>query len=235
MNKIKFLYDVITKMKNKEVITGTLKTESKKDNLNIFSFENEFEKNMTTGHTRAKINTEMDYEGKKIKHESNTDFNMPEFNGKMHHCFMKHMHSHSHGEDHKGIKFGPKEGLNKIAFAFGILSALKVDEVEDNLYKLSIDINEIPEDIKKSFHEKMKSEKLTQEDGSHQHHSMKGFHHHHFMKDFHSMDNLAIDLNIYINKDFEIEKILFDASGKQKDKLAVEHEMNTKAEITFTW
>lgn len=226
MNKMKLLYDVITKIKNKEVIKGTIKTEVCKDNLNVFSLENEFEKNMTSGRTKAKIITEMDYEGRKVKHESNTDFDMPEFNGKMHHCFMKHLHSHNHEENHKEIKFGPKEGLNRIGFAFGILSALKVNEAEDNLYKLSIDINEIPEDIKKAIHEKMNSEKPKEKND---------FHDHCFMKEFHSMNNLDIDLNIYVNKDFEIEKIMLDANGIQKDELAVEHDMSTKAEIIFTW
>ena len=226
MNKIKLLYDVITKMKNKEVIIGAIKTESKKDNLNIFSFENEFEKNMTSGHTKTKIITEMDYEGKTLKHESNTDFNMPGCHAKMHHGFMKHLHSHNHEENHRGMKCGPKERLNRIAFAFSILSALKVDETEDKLYKISIDINEIPEDIKKVIHEKMSSEKSLEKDDVHSHDFMKGFH---------SMNNLDVDLNIYVNKDLEIEKIMFDANGTQKDELAVEHEMSTKAEITFTW
>lgn len=231
MNKMKLLYDVITKMKNKEVIKGTINTEVSKDNLNVFSLENEFEKNMTSGRTKAKISTEMDYEGRRVKHESNTDFDMPELNGKMHHCFMKHIHSHNHEEDHRGIKFGPKDGLSKIAFAFGILSALKVDEVEDNLYKLSIDINQIPEDIKKGIHERMNFEKPKGTDEFHGHHFMKDFHGFCFMKDLHSMNNIDIDLNIYVKKNYEIEKIMLDASGIQKDELAVEHKMITKAEI----
>jgi len=205
MNKIKLLYDVITKMKNKEVLNGVIKAESKKDNLSIFSFENEFEKNMVNGHTKAKISTEMDYEGKKVKHESNTDIDMPDCKGRRHHGFMKDLHTH-----------GPKEGLNRIAFALSVLNALKVEEVEDKAYMLSLNLNELPEDMKMAIHEKMNSN-----------------HNHPFMKELHSMDSIEVDLKIYINKDFEIEKILLDVNGKQKDEQTVIHEMSTKAELTL--
>jgi hypothetical protein len=224
MNKIKLLYDVITKMKNKEVINGTITAEGKKDNLNIFSFENEFEKNTLTGHIKTKISTEMDYEGKRIKHESSTDFNMPDCHGNMHHRFIKHHHNHD--EDHTGMKFGPKDGLNRIAFALSILNALKADELEDKSYMLSLSLNEMPEDIKQAIHEKMNSEKSSEK---------HGLHDHFFMKEFHSMNSLNIDLNIYINKDFEIEKIMFNAKGEQRDELSVEHEMSTKVDLSLTW
>lgn len=228
MNKIKLLYDVITKMKNKEVINGTIKAESKKDDLNIFSFENEFEKNMITGHTKTKISTEMDYEGKRVKHESSTDFDMQEGHSKMHHGFMKHMHNlHSQNpeQNHMGMKWGPKEGLNRIAFALSILNALKVDEAEDKSYILSLNLNEIPDDIKKAIHEKMNSEKMKEK---------HDFHKHGFMKDFHSISDHNIDLKVYINKDFEVEKIMLVANGKQKDEQAIEHEMSIKAELSLT-
>ena len=57
---------------------GVLTAEAQKDRVNIFTIRNEFDKNLQTGLTKAKISTEIDYEGKMVKHESNTEFTLPQ-------------------------------------------------------------------------------------------------------------------------------------------------------------
>ncbi|MHB9094627.1 MAG: hypothetical protein ACYC21_08135 [Eubacteriales bacterium] len=219
MNKFKLFYDVLTTMKDKEVITGTLKVGGKKDMNKVFSLENEFEKNMVNGQTKIKLVTEMDCEGKKVKHESNTEFEMQGCPGHRHHCLMRHMHHHHN----HGVKCGMKERLNKIVFLLDILKSIKFDEKEDQSVILSLSLNEIPEDMKMAVHEKMNNEST---------HTCNG---HHFMKEFHNMENLNFDINLTINKNKEIEKIEFTAIGEQKVGLSDFHKMNIDAELNLAW
>lgn len=73
MNKIKFMYDVVKTMGDKEIFNGTLKVEEVKDGNNVLNFINEFERNTLDGHMKSRIKTEMDNEGRKLKHESSTN------------------------------------------------------------------------------------------------------------------------------------------------------------------
>jgi hypothetical protein len=99
MSKIKLLYDVITTMKDKESCRGKLKVEGSKDQVKIFGLDNEFEKNMADGRVKAKVTLEMDNDGKKVKHESTTEFEGCGSHGTGHRGFMGHMFSHHcHGQ-----------------------------------------------------------------------------------------------------------------------------------------
>ena len=105
MNKIKVLHDVFKTMKDKEIFKGNLKLEAAKGEVKILSVSNEFETNTKSGETKAKLNLDIDAEGKKVKHESNSEFNIKNC---PHHKFHRgaHMHHHGHGNGHGGIKAG---------------------------------------------------------------------------------------------------------------------------------
>ena len=100
MNKIKVLYDVFKTMKEKEVFKGNVKLEAAKGDVKVLSFSNEFETNTKSGETKANINVDLDAEGKKVKHESNSEFNIKDC---PHHGFHRGMHKHKHGMNMHGM------------------------------------------------------------------------------------------------------------------------------------
>jgi len=220
MNKFKLFYDVIKTMKDKEVISGTLKVNGKKDMNKIFGLENDFEKNMVNGRTKIKLVTEMDCEGKKVKHESSTEFEMQSCHGDKHHCLLRHMHHHHHNH---GAKCGMKGKLNKIIFLLDILKSVKVDEKEDQSVTLSLSFDEMSEEIRAAIFEKMNSESMS---------TCKG---HHLMKELHDAENVNFDINLIIGKNREIQKIAFAAFGEHKDELSGFHKTNIDAELSLSW
>ncbi|MDP4092732.1 MAG: hypothetical protein Q8920_05155 [Bacillota bacterium] len=228
MNKLKLLYEVITTMKKKEIIKGCVKVEGTKDQVSVFSMVNEFEKNMAEGSTKAKISTEMNHGGSKIKNESIIESDGSSLPKHMLHGPMGPMHFHRHGhfensgEGCEPRHFSLKGKLNKLAFMFGILNNMKVDELEDKNIVLSLDLNDIPDDIKESMHEHMNAaNKIHQHDG--------------FMKEFHDMDNPEFEVKVLINSNNEVEKVQINSKGKSKDEKKEEHNMNFEAELNLAW
>ena len=219
------MYDVINTMKDKEVISGTFQAEGKKDQTKIVSFVNDFEKNLSNGETKVKISTELDYDGKKVKHESQTEFTMQGCcPGDRHHGFMKHMHHHHNqhcGQNHENVKCGGIKGkLTKLAFVLNIFNQIKVDEQEDKSVILSLNLNEIPDELKKVLQERMGHKTMPEH---HQHHT--------FMKEFCTLKDPKIEFNLWINETREVEKIMLTIDGKQVDELNETHDMNLAVEL----
>jgi len=221
MNKIKLLYDVVKTMKEKEVFNGTLRLEGKKNLIKVFSFVNEFEKNTLNGQTKAKISTELDFEGKKVKHESSTEFNKGNCHDHMFHGLKRLIHDHHNHNDRKCG--GIKEKLSKLAFVLDTMNNMKIDEQADKTLVLSLNISELPENMKKIMHERINNKMMSNHHG------------HHCMKEIFTMENSNIELNIWINKNNEVEKIVVTVNGKQKDELADLQEINLRGELSFAW
>lgn len=217
------MYDVISIMKEKEVICGTFQAEAKKDQQKILGFTNEFEKNLSNGETKVKINTEIDCNGKKVKHESQTQFGMQGCGRHLHHGFMKHIHHHNHynnGQNHEDIHCGGVKGkLTKLAYILDIFNRIKVDEKEDNSVVLSLKLENMPDEVKRAFHEELNQRKMFE------HH-----HHHSSMKDCCALKDPKIGINVWINNNKEVEKIVLTADGKQLDQNE-SHDMNLWAEL----
>lgn len=234
MNKIKLLYDVIMTMKDKDSCSGNLKAVGKKDQVNIFNMENEFEKNMAGGRTKAKVSMEMDCAGKKVKHESSTEFDGLDCHGDGRHGFMKHMflrHGHGHYPGHGHIgdcgdiqRFGIKAKLARLAFFLDILNSLKVEEKEDQSTVLSLSFDEISEEMKKIIHERMLHKEIQHEHGQER-----------VCKEFSGMEALTGGFNVFINKNKEVEKIIVTLAGTSKDDLNEPHQMNLQAELSLVW
>jgi len=228
MSKMKLMYDVINTMKEKDLITGVFKAEVKKDQIKIIGFNNQFEKNLANGETKCKISTEIDCNDKKFKHESQTEFTSQGCQGKMHRGFMQHMqHMHHHhqpsDQNYEDIRCGGiKEKLTKLAFVLNVFNQIKVDEKEDKSIVLSLNLNEIPEDIKKVFQERMSQRTMSEH---HQHHG--------FMKELSTLKDPKIELNLCITKNKEVEKIMLTVEGKQIDELNENHDMNLFAELSL--
>jgi hypothetical protein len=217
MNKIKVLYDVVKAMKNKEAFNGTLTVQIHKDETQLFSLSNEFETNLLTGQTKAKINTGLDYDGKTAKHESNTEFTLPRSGECQHHEFIKHLHpSHDVGRE------GLKGKLSRLTFALSILTALQTEEQEDKTIIISLSATDLPEDTKALLREKMSRA------GACQHHR------HGFLKEFCAPDNPDFAVNLFVNKISEVEKVVVTFVGTQKDGQNAPHDLTVRAELSLS-
>ncbi len=217
MNKIKLLYDVVKTMRSKEALRGVLTAEAQKDKVNIFSIRNEFDKNLMTGQTRAKISTELDYEGKMVKHESSTEFTLPSGEGR--HCeFMRRMHG-----DHSAGCGSLKGVLVRISFALALLNALQTEEQESKAVVMTLNADDLPED-----HKEMLRDKLGRA-------SECGHGGHGFIKEFCSVDKLDFLLKMFINKKSEVEKILITFGGSKSNGQNEQHDLKARAELSFSW
>lgn len=234
MNKIKVLYDVFRTMKGKEEIKGSLKVNGEKDGVRFIKLENEFEKNMTTGYTKAKISSEFNNDGKSFKHESSSEFDMGKFPGHRHGQFMRHMHNHGHNCDEMRAG-GHFQGLSKITFLFGVLNNLELKETENEGALLTLNTKDFPEEMKKTFKEGMMEHKKFHRDyeqnGFDEQTMGKGHRgHHEFMKELQGIIDPNIELNIWINKNSEIDKILINANGKGTEEKGPK-EISIRAEL----
>jgi len=212
MNKIKVLHDVFKTMKDKEIFKGNLKLEASKGEVKILSVSNEFETNTKSGETKAKLNLDVDAEGKKVKHESNSEFNIKNC---PHHKFHRgaHMHHHGHGNGHGGIK----AGLSKITLVLNLLNNIQVEEKEEKSI-ISLELKEVLKEIKgmhKDFHKGMDDEKKLEFHKQMHDGINKDFHEHHkFIKEILCSEQSDAVLKIYANKNNEIEKVEISAKGE---------------------
>lgn len=218
MNKIKLMYDVVKTMKEKDVFQGALKVEGKKDEVQFVSFENEFRRNVITGEVAAKISSQLDVKGKKIKHESNTEFTLDNSFG--------HFHSHQafHPEhSHAANCHSFKHKLTALAYVLNLIDNMQILEQEDKLL-VKLNLNELPEDFRKAI-----AEKMQHGYGSEQHeHSFP-------IQRFLTMKETVIDLAVLISKTKEVEEITFTVNGVQNDELNETHAMNLQGELRFVW
>jgi len=219
MNKIKLLYDVVKTMRNKEVVNGILTVKVSKAEANLFSLRNEFEKNLLTGQTKAKINTELDYEGKTVKHDSNTEFTIPASGDCRCHEFFARLHQ-SHSTCCAGRL---KDKFSRLLFALGVLNALQTEEQADKTMIISLNAKDLPEDVKTLL-----CEKMSRASECHQHG-------HGFLKEFCAADNLDFALNIFVNKNYETDKIVISVVGSQKDEHNAPYDLTARAEVSFVW
>jgi len=230
LSKLKIMVDVMNTMKHKEVVSGTFKAVGTKDQVEIGHFNNEFEKNLTNGETKIKLSAEFDCDGKKLKHDSQSEFTMQGCCRHKHHGFMKHMHQMHQMHHHTSQIGGQNQGehkccgikgkLTRFAVMLNILNQIKVDEKEDKSVILSLNLNEIPKELKKLLHEKMS-----------QHTKPENHPHHGFMKECGTLNEPKIELNIWINKAREVEKIVVTVDGNQIDDLNENHDVSLKAEL----
>lgn len=211
MNKIKVLYDVFKTMKEKELFKGNIKVEAAKGENKVFSFSNEFEVNTKNGETKAKLNVDLDAEGKKVKHESNSEFNIKDC---PHHKFHKGMHMHHHGmHGHCGLK----GKLSKVTFVLNLLNNVQIEEIEEK-YIISLELKEVLKEIKdmhKDFHKGIDNEKIL-EHHKQMHEGMNNDFckkHHEFIKEILCSEQSNPLLKIYANKNNEVEKVEISAEG----------------------
>ncbi|WP_026885823.1 hypothetical protein [Clostridium beijerinckii] len=216
MNKIKVLYDVFKTMKEKEIFKGNIKLEAAKGDVKVLSFSNEFETNTKSGETKANINVDLDAEGKKVKHDSNSEFNIKDC---PHHGFHRGMHMNNHGMNMHGVHghSGIKGGLSKITFILNLLNNVQVEEKDEKAI-ISLELKEVFKEIKdmhKEFHKGMDEEKIKEHIRQMKENDDRGFHKHHkFIKELLCSENSDAVLKIYANKNNEVEKVEISSKGE---------------------
>lgn len=227
LNKIKLMYDVAKAMKEKEVFIGSLEVGGKKDQTEFFALKNEFEKNLVSGQVKVKINTVLDLEGKQVKHESSSEFNLQNCCSGKHHHMIKHFHSHCHNSEPNCCCTGLKGKLSALAYILRLIDNVKIEELENNALTLSLNIDEIPEDLMKHIHGKFQH--CMPNEASHDQECCS------YINDLMAIENLVLAVNMHLNQDRAIEKIVVTAEGKQKDKLDGIHEMSFRADLNLKW
>lgn len=233
MGKSKLIYDVVKTMREKEVFKGTINVEGKKDQTRVFGFSNEFEKDTLTGQVKSKIYTELDYEGRKIKHEGTTEFNMLDRSCKPFHDFGRYMHHrHAFRHDESCIRQGSiKDKLSVLAFMLDTFNNMKTDGQEDGGFLVSVNVSEMPDDLKEAIHKRMEHGNMHRYDETGQNSDK----HLCFMKEFFTTEKTNIVLNIWINGKNEVEKAVLEVEGKQKGTSGEGHEISLKVEMELDW
>ncbi|AEG59802.1 hypothetical protein [Desulforamulus ruminis] len=232
MNKVKFLYDVVSTLKEKESFRGVLAVEGSRNQDKILVFNNEFEKSQLNGRTKAKVQLELDCQGKKIKHESSTEFDLQDCHGHRHHGFWHPMrHGHSHGSHHGPFCDGDgavgggrfKGKLSRLAFFLNVLNSMELEEQDDKKIVLSLNFDQIPGDMKNLIQRKMQHHKM--------HHS-RDFQQ--ASKEFSGFEPSAVKLTILVNQNKDMEKVVLIAEGKQQEEAAV-NDVKLNAELRLDW
>ncbi|GEM_PF-1267340 len=216
MNKIRILYDVMNTMKAKEEVKGVLQVQVEKDQAMILSLQNEFEKNLLTEKMKTKVTASLDYEGRVQGDHAEDAAPCP--SERTRHDRLHHMH---HFPSHR--RRGLKEIFAKWTFALSLLNALQFEERAGKSTVISLSANDLPEDMKKLFSEKI---------------AHVGRHHgqgHGLLKEFCSIDHLDVTLNIFINPNYEVEKVAVTAAGTQMDAQAGQHDLKADAQVVFAW
>lgn len=230
MNKIKLIYDVVKAMKEKEVCQGLIKVEGQKDQSRVFNFTNEFEKNILNGQLKLKINTDLDYAGKKVKHESSTELQMSNCANHSWHGFGRHLHHrhaflHHEGEQKQGCL---KDKLAALLFILDTLNKTKVEEQEDKSLLVSLNIEEIPADLQEVLRKRMELKHPHEGDPGPNTKTRRCL-----MNEFCAMENPAITLNIWVSAKNEIQKAVLAVAGQQKDEAGQSHELSLRAELSL--
>ncbi|BCS55065.1 hypothetical protein [Geobacter sp. SVR] len=215
MNKIKLLYDVTRAMRNQKKISGVLQAQIRKDQEEIVSLRNTFETG-EAGKTRITASSELNLDNGHVTRESTTEFDFPGHDrpgcGMLHRLFQRHHGSHG--------CCGIRGLFGKLSLVFGILSSLKVEEKGDGAAVISLDLDELPDELSKMFLDKMqyKNDCLA---------------HHGFLKEHLKAESLNGTLVVTVNRDRIIETITINATSAARDENDARHTMAADAEVRF--
>lgn len=220
MNKIKLMYDLITTLKDKEEVNGSVKIKGTKDDVAVITFENEFEKDAATGQVKTKIRTEVGQGEQKFRHESTTEFNLR--------CCKEQL-SQMHGSvichhPPRPIRGEMKERLNRLAFMLHTLNSIQAEEQPDGYVELSLDLMEIPGHLRQCMNEQA-DRKMFQI-----HHEECGV-----IKELLTVENPQVTLRARVNPRSEIERIVLTFGGEQREEGGDAHVMNLYVEVNLNW
>lgn len=249
MNRVKLLYEVVKTMKEKETWQGRFTVHASKDQATIFKLDNEFEKQLANGATKLKVHVELDADGKKMSHDSNTEFNFGAFQDQHHSGFHESMHCRpgirgifhlhpmhcspeqdifQHQQHFRFHRGNFKEGLSRLAFLLNLFDQIKLETKTDQSFILSLQLKELPQE----FHEMMRHKMSKAGFGPHEDDVPA---HLHWIKEFHKMENPDGEVQIFVTSRFEVEKVIWRLNGKQREENQSEHDLKVDGELNFIW
>ena len=213
MNKIKLMYDMVKVMREKESIAGTMKLQLQKEGKEIFHLNNEFSRDFSKGSGKASISSTFDHAGKQFRHDSTTECHIDHQEGGPHCCHKHHFHhGHQMGDCHKGIK-GKLTGIMAVLNA---INNLQIEEEENKSMCLSLDLREVPDDLKEALHTHMMSG----------HHGNPTFAH-----GFPVMEKGVLECRI--DKNYEILSITAVLEGKLQENNQPDKDMALNVSVVF--
>lgn len=157
MNKLVLFYDVLRTLRQEEIINGNLQATLRKEDATVFSLNNQFSKNLRTGHTKATISATLDCD--RPQHDE-----MPHgHHGHRghHHAFFHHPHHPFPGGCHH--RFSIKHKLAKWTMGLALLQAVTVSEQADGSMLLELTSEQLPADVKAIFQQKLQHIRLHRE------------------------------------------------------------------------
>jgi hypothetical protein len=222
MNKLKLLYEVTRTMKNLEKIEGVLQMKVRRDQDEVFSLHNQFEKNQA-GKSKTTVSTVLNLGGAQVTRESTTEFDLSgrcsHGHGMLHRMFHAHHDAH-HGGRAEGRCCGIKGAFSRLSLAFGILSSIEVEEKDNGAAQITLDLNDAPEELKAALQEKLQ----------HKHDCLSQ---HGFLREGHQVESLTGALVVRVNKERAIENISVELGGTERDEDQTTHSMAALAEVEF--
>ncbi|MEN8905479.1 MAG: hypothetical protein ABF289_05920 [Clostridiales bacterium] len=198
MNKIKLVYDVVMKLKEKEKFAGKLVAEGLKEGKKVLDANVDFEKNFANGVFKSDVSIKVDCDKKKFKHESKTEMECGESScGKSHKQMFEHIHK-VHHYDKSNCCHG-KGKLSKLAFGLNVLHNMKLEELSDDKIQLSLSLDSISKELCEGIHKEI-VEKCQKK-------------HANMFKNCDNLDKHNGDIELIVNDKKEIEKALLKIYG----------------------
>jgi hypothetical protein len=223
MNKIKALYDVVKTMKEKKEREGVLSVKVEQDGQQVWNFRNEFQRR-EEGKTKCKLQTEWNWDGNEGKHESTTEFTRNNHEGFHCHGGFRHFRHHDRFNHEHGHNRGFKGKADAFLFLLRLLNELKAEEQGETLV-FSLELGDEVKQIRERMQGRFDKHRMFQ--GPLLHHPLKGK----LMKEIMLMDKPQILVNVFTNKDKEVERAAITIQGSyEKDG---SHELKASAEINF--
>ena len=216
MNKLKLLYDVARTMKTQEKLGGLLLVNVRKDREEVFTLRNAFEKD-EAGKGKASVSSELHLDGKHVTRESSTEFSLGD------HChgpgFMRRLFHRQHREGGCG---GIKGMFSRLSVALGILSSIQVEELENGGANLSLNLSDLPEEMRETLREKLQKHGAccTQ---------------HRFLDGCNKVETLHGTLAVTVNEARVIQNVTVQLDGTLKDDDQETHTLTASGEIQLAW
>lgn len=214
MNKIKLIYDIARIMKNQEKLGGILQVKVRKEQEEVFTLQNEFEKDFA-GKGKMAVAMQLDLDGRHVSRQSTTEFDLP--GGCCHGAGGLRRFFHGRQEECGGFK----GFFSRLSLAFGVLNSISAEEGENGAAAVSLNLVDLPDEMRACLKEKMQQKAA--------HCSRHGF------PECGEVESLQGRLVVSVNEGRRMEKITFKLEGSMQDAERGLLPITADGELLFAW
>jgi hypothetical protein len=219
MNKIKLLYDIARNMKNREQLSGILQAKVQKDQKEVLTLRNQFEKN-DQGKGKCIVSAEFNLDGRHVTRESSTEFDLPGCCGHGPGLMRKFFHG-KHGA-HPQHCCGIKGFFGRLGAALGILNTLEAEERQDGGARMYLDFAALPDEMKAGLLERMRQKAAHCCD-------------HGVLCQGHELEGVQGRVEVEVDGERKIETATLVLNGTLKDEKNELHPVTAWGEVQFSW